>query len=152
MSIDIINIRNQFPILKQKIYGKPLIYLDSAASTQKVVDVLLAERRLTIDYYGNIHRAAHFMADKATTDFEAVRTQVADFIGAENKEEIIFTKGSTESINLVAFSFGEAFIGDPEMKLLYRKWSTIPISCPGNCLHNGKMQRWSCFLLTKTAN
>jgi cysteine desulfurase / selenocysteine lyase len=112
MSIDIINIRNQFPILKQKIYGKPLIYLDSAASTQKVVDVLLAERRLSIEYYGNIHRAAHFMADKATADFEAVRTQVAGFIGAEEREEIIFTKGSTESINLVAFSFGEAFVGE----------------------------------------
>lgn len=110
MSIDIQEIRNQFPILKQKIYGKPLIYLDSAASTQKVVDVLLAERRLSIEYYGNIHRAAHFMADKATADFEAVRRQVADFIGAEHKEEIIFTKGSTESINLVAFSFGEAFV------------------------------------------
>lgn len=112
MSIDIQEIRNQFPILKQKIYGKPLIYLDSAASTQKVVDVLLAERRLSIEYYGNIHRAAHFMADKATADFEAVRTQVAGFIGAEEREEIIFTKGSTESINLVAFSFGEAFVGE----------------------------------------
>lgn len=112
MSIDIINIRNQFPILKQKIYGKPLIYLDSAASTQKVVDVLLAERRLSIEYYGNIHRAAHFMADKATADFEAVRTQVAGFIGSGSREEIIFTKGSTESINLVAFSFGEAFVGE----------------------------------------
>lgn len=110
MAIDIKEIRNQFPILKQKIYGKPLIYLDSAASTQKVVDVLLAERRLTIDYYGNIHRAAHYMADKATSDFEAVRLQVANFIGAGHKEEIIFTKGSTESINLVAFSFGEAFV------------------------------------------
>jgi cysteine desulfurase/selenocysteine lyase len=110
MSIDIQEIRNQFPILKQKIYDKPLIYLDSAASTQKVVDVLLAERRLTIEYYGNIHRAAHYMADKATTDFEAVREQVAAFLGAASKEEIIFTKGSTESINLVAFSFGEAFV------------------------------------------
>lgn len=110
MAIDIKEIRNQFPILKQKIYGKPLIYLDSAASTQKVVDVLLAERRFTIDYYGNIHRAAHYMADKATSDFEAVRLQVANFIGAGHKEEIIFTKGSTESINLVAFSFGEAFV------------------------------------------
>jgi len=112
MSLDIVNIRNQFPILKQKIYGKPLIYFDSAASTQKVVDVLLAERRLSIEYYGNIHRAAHFMADKATADFEAVRTQVAGFIGAGSREEIIFTKGSTESINLVAFSYGEAFVGE----------------------------------------
>jgi cysteine desulfurase / selenocysteine lyase len=110
MAIDIQEIRNQFPILKQKVYGKPLIYLDSAASTHKVLDVLLAERRLTIDYYGNIHRASHFMADKATADFEAVRSQVADFLGAGSREEIIFTKGTTESINLVAFSFGEAFI------------------------------------------
>lgn len=110
MAIDIQEIRNQFPILRQTVYGKPLIYLDSAASSQKVIDVLLAERRLTIDYYGNIHRAAHFMADKATADFEAVRTQVAEFLGAGSREEIIFTKGTTESINLVAFSFGEAFI------------------------------------------
>ena len=112
MAFDIKEIRNQFPILRQKIYGKPLLYFDSAASTQKVVDVLLAERRLTIDYYGNIHRAAHFMADKATADFEAVRTQVAEFIGSGSRDEIIFTKGSTEAINLVAFSFGEAFINE----------------------------------------
>ncbi len=108
----ITDIRNHFPILKQKVYGKPLIYLDSAASTQKVVDVLLAERRLTIEYYGNIHRASHYMANKATADFEAVRNQVAGFIGAALKEEIIFTKGTTESINLVAFSFGEAFVNE----------------------------------------
>lgn len=112
MAFDIKEIRNQFPILRQKIYGKPLLYFDSAASTQKVVDVLLAERRLTIDYYGNIHRAAHFMADKATADFEAVRTQVAEFIGSGSRDEIIFTKGTTEAINLVAFSFGEAFINE----------------------------------------
>lgn len=110
MAFDIKEIRNQFPILRQKIYGKPLLYFDSAASTQKVVDVLLAERRLSIDYYGNIHRAAHFMADKATADFEAVRTQVAGFIKAGSRDEIIFTKGTTEAINLVAFSFGEAFV------------------------------------------
>ena len=112
MAFDIKEIRNQFPILRQKIYGKPLLYFDSAASTQKVVDVLLAERRLTIDYYGNIHRAAHFMADKATADFEAVRTQVAEFIGSGSRDEIIFTKGTTEAINLVAFSFGEAFVNE----------------------------------------
>lgn len=110
MAINIQNIRDQFPILKQQIYGKPLIYFDSAASTQKVVDVLLAERRLTIDYYGNIHRAAHYMADKATADFEAVRVQMAEFLGAGSREEIIFTKGTTESINLVAYSFGEAYV------------------------------------------
>lgn len=108
--LDILNIRNHFPVLKQEIYGRPLIYLDSAASTQKCVNVLLAERRVTIDYYGNIHRAAHFMADRTTADFEAVRDRTAGFIHAGSREEIIFTKGTTESINLVAFSFGEAFV------------------------------------------
>jgi cysteine desulfurase / selenocysteine lyase len=110
MALNLHEIRNQFPILNQKIYGKPLIYFDSAASTHKVLDVLLAERRLTVEYYGNIHRASHFMADKATAGFEAVRDQAATFIGASCREEIVFTKGTTESINLVAFSFGEAFI------------------------------------------
>jgi len=105
-------IRQQFPILKNQVYGRPLVYLDSAASTQKFVGVLLAERRLTLDFYGNIHRATHFMADKATEAFEAVRDQVQGFINAKYREEIIFTKGTTESINLVAFSFGEAFIGE----------------------------------------
>jgi cysteine desulfurase/selenocysteine lyase len=110
--LDINRVRIQFPILKQQVYGRPLVYLDSAATTQKNVDVLLAERRLTLDYYGNIHRASHFMADKATEAFEAVRDQTQRFINARYREEIVFTKGTTESINLVAFSFGEAFVGE----------------------------------------
>jgi cysteine desulfurase / selenocysteine lyase len=110
MVLQIKEIRKYFPILNQQINGRSLIYLDSAASTQKHVNVLLAERKLFLEYYGNIHRASHFMADKATADFEAVRDQTAAFINARNREEIIFTKGTTESINLVAFSFGEAFI------------------------------------------
>jgi cysteine desulfurase/selenocysteine lyase len=112
--LNITEIRQQFPILRNKIYGKQLVYLDSAASTQKYVGVLLAERRLTLDFYGNIHRASHFMADKATEAFEAVRDQVKAFINAKYREEIIFTKGTTESINLVAFSFGEAFVGEDD--------------------------------------
>ncbi len=110
--MDIRKIRNQFPILKQQVYGKQLVYLDSAASTQKNIDVLLAERHVTIDFYGNIHRAAHYMADKTTEVFEGVRDQAMRFINAASREEIIFTKGTTESINLVAFSFGEAFVGE----------------------------------------
>jgi cysteine desulfurase / selenocysteine lyase len=112
MSVNIIEIRKMFPILMQQVYGKPLIYFDSAATTQKHIDVLLAERRLILEYYGNIHRSSHFMADKATADFEAVRDQTARFINSREREEIIFTKGTTESINLVAFSFGEVFIGE----------------------------------------
>ena len=110
MALDISQIRKDFPILKQDVYNKPLIYLDSAASTQKVLPVLKKEEQLHLEYYGNIHRGAHFLADKATIDYEGVRDQVKDFINAGSREEIIFTKGTTESINLVAFSFGEAFI------------------------------------------
>ncbi len=110
MSYDIQKTRNYFPILNQQVYNKPLVYLDNAASAQKPVQVLMAEERLHNDFYGNIHRAAHFMADKATAEFEEVRQKVQKFIGASEKEEIIFTKGTTESINLVASSFGEKYI------------------------------------------
>lgn len=112
MSYDITKIRTNFPVLHQQVYGKPLIYFDSAASAQKPVQVLMAEEKLHNDYYGNIHRGAHFMADKATEHFENVRTQVRDFINAKYREEIIFTKGTTESINLVAFSFCERFLNE----------------------------------------
>ncbi|WP_423129083.1 aminotransferase class V-fold PLP-dependent enzyme [Gaoshiqia sp. Z1-71] len=111
MTLDISAIRKDFPILDQLVYNKPLIYLDSAASSQKPVQVLRKEEELHLKYYGNIHRGAHFLAERATMDYEDVRDQVADFIHAPSREEIIFTKGTTESINLVAFSFGEAFIG-----------------------------------------
>lgn len=109
-TLDIARIRKDFPILEQKVYNKPLIYLDSAASSQKPVQVLRKEEQLHLEYYGNIHRGAHFLADRATIEFEAVRDQVVSFIHAGSREEIIFTKGTTESINLVAFSYGEAFI------------------------------------------
>jgi len=110
MHFDINKIRNYFPVLRQEIYNKPLVYFDNAASTQKPLQVLLAYEKIHNDYYGNIHRAAHFMADKATADFEAVREKVRNFINAASVNEIIFTKGTTESINLVAASFGEQFI------------------------------------------
>lgn len=112
MNYDIDKIRSYFPILNQKVYGKPLIYFDSAASAQKPIQVLMVEENLHNEFYGNIHRAAHFMADKATEQFENTRTKISEFIGAESREEIIFTKGTTESINLVAYSFGERFINE----------------------------------------
>ena len=110
MTLDIARIRKDFPILEQKVYNKPLIYLDSAASSQKNLSVLKKEEQLHLEYYGNIHRGAHYLADRATDEYEAVRDLVKDLIDAETREEIIFTKGTTESINLVAFSFGEAFV------------------------------------------
>lgn len=110
MKYNVHEIRSYFPVLNQEVYGKPLVYFDNAASTQKPVQVLMAMERLQNDYYGNIHRAAHYMADKATVEFEEVRDKVQQFINAESREEIIFTKGTTESANLVATSFGEQFL------------------------------------------
>lgn len=112
MTYNINKIRSYFPILHQQVYKKPMVYLDSAASAQKPVQVLMREEQLHNDYYGNIHRAAHFMADKATAEFEAVRDKIQKFINAEFREEIIFTKGTTESVNLVAHSFGEKFLSE----------------------------------------
>lgn len=110
MHYNVNKIRTYFPILKKQVYGKPLIYFDSAASTQKPVQVLMELERLQNDYYGNIHRAAHYMSDKATNKFEEVREKVKQFINAGSSKEIIFTKGTTESINMVAASFGEQFL------------------------------------------
>lgn len=110
MALDITRIRQDFPILDQQVYNKPLIYFDSAASSQKVLPVLKKLEQLHLEYYGNIHRGAHYLADRATADFEGVRDDVREFVNAAQREEIIFTKGATEGINLVAFSFGEAFV------------------------------------------
>lgn len=112
MNYDIDKIRSYFPVLKKEVYKKPFIYFDSAASSQKPVQVLMKEEELHNEYYGNIHRGAHFMADKATNDFEGVREKVRTFIHAASTKEIIFTKGSTESINLVASSYCERFVGE----------------------------------------
>ena len=110
MSYNIQKIRSWFPVLSQQVFNKPLVYFDNAASTQKPLQVLSVQQKLHNECYGNIHRAAHYMADKTTLEFEAVRDKVKGFINAELREEIIFTKGTTESANLVASSFGEQFL------------------------------------------
>ncbi|MBW8334384.1 MAG: cysteine desulfurase [Prolixibacteraceae bacterium] len=110
MNFDINKIRQDFPILNQKIYNRPLVYFDNAATTQRPQQVIDALNRTYTEYYGNIHRAAHFLADKATLAYEDTREKVRSLINSETREQIIFTKGATESINLVAFSYGEAFI------------------------------------------
>jgi cysteine desulfurase/selenocysteine lyase len=110
MALDIQKIREDFPILDQKIYNRPLVYFDNAATTQRPQQVIEALNLTYTEYYGNIHRAAHFLADKATAAYEETRDKVKNLINAESREQIIFTKGTTESINLAAFSFGEAFV------------------------------------------
>lgn len=109
---DIQKIREDFPILSRKIYGKPLVYLDNGATTQKprcVVEAIVDE------YYSvnaNVHRGVHFLSQQATELHEAAREKVRDFINAKSTNEIVFTRGTTESINLLATSFGEAFINE----------------------------------------
>ncbi len=110
MTLDIQKIRADFPILQQKIYNRTLVYFDNAATTQRPQQVIDALNATYTTFYGNIHRAAHFLADKATAAYEETRDKVKNLINAESREQIIFTKGTTESINLAAFAFGEAFV------------------------------------------
>jgi len=103
------DIRSEFPILSRKIYGKDLVYLDNGATTQKPRRVV---EKIESGYYNgnaNIHRGVHYLSQRATDAHEAAREKVRQFVNAESASEIIFTRGTTESINLVAFSFGEAF-------------------------------------------
>lgn len=102
------SLRDQFPILSRTVHGKPLIYFDNAATTQKPRDVINS----IVDYYentnANIHRGVHTLSEEATNDHEMARQKVADFIGAKSAEEIIFTRGTTESINLVASTWARS--------------------------------------------
>ena len=104
------NIKSKFPIFKQKIKGKPLVYLDSANSSQKPKIVIDEISRFYETEFSNVGRSVHTLAVKATNKFEETRDIVKSYINAKNREEIIFTKGATESINLVANSYGEKFI------------------------------------------
>lgn len=111
-SLDIQKIREEFPILHQEVNGKPLIYFDNAATNQKPKRVIDA---LSYHYEhdnANIHRGIHTLAERSTAAFEETRKLVAEFIGANESEEVIFTKGTTESINLVASSFGRKFLNE----------------------------------------
>ncbi len=112
MTLDIQKIREDFPILQQKIYNRPLVYFDNAATSQRPQQVIDALTQTYTQYYGNIHRGAHFLADKATAAYEETRDKVKNLINAGSREQIIFTKGTTEGINLAAFSFGEAFVNE----------------------------------------
>jgi len=107
---DIAEIRADFPILNRKVYGKPLVYFDNGATTQKPKCVLDAVTEVYESYNGNIHRGVHFLSDMSSEAYEAAREKVRTFINAEKKEEIVFTSGTTGSINGIAFSFGERYI------------------------------------------
>ena len=103
-------IRSMFPALSRKVYGKELVYLDNAATSQRVQTVLDEWNRISAESNANIHRAVHRLADEATQAYEAARDAVKDFLNAAGREEIVFTSGTTAAINLVAFCYGEAFV------------------------------------------
>jgi len=110
--MDIKNIKSEFPIFKQKINGKPLVYLDSANSSQKPKAVIDRLSNFYETEFSNVGRSVHTLAVKATNRFEATRDMLKRYLNAKHREEIIFTKGATESINLVASSFGEKHINE----------------------------------------
>lgn len=107
---DVDKIRADFPILEEKVYGKRLVYLDSGATTQRPRQVIDKMNEYYLRYNSNVHRGVHFLSNKCTDANEEAREIVRGYIHAASGKEIIFTRGTTESINLVAYSFGEAFI------------------------------------------
>lgn len=105
------DVRNMFPILSRKVYGKDLVYFDNAATSQRPQSVIDKWNKISSLSNANIHRAVHRLADEATQAYEAARDSVKVFLNAGSREEIVFTSGTTAAINLVAFCFGEAFVG-----------------------------------------
>ena len=110
--MDIQQIRADFPILNEKIRGKQLVYLDNGASTQKPQAVIDRENFFYEHQYANIHRGVHYLSQIGTDLYEQVRRQIQQFINAKHEHEIIYTKGTTNAINLVAYTFGKKFIGE----------------------------------------
>jgi len=108
--LNIEKVRADFPILQESIYGKPLVYLDNGATTQKPQQVIDAVANYYKAYNSNVHRGVHFLSQKATDAEEAARHKVAQFINAQHNYEVIWTRGTTESINLVASSFGKKYV------------------------------------------
>ncbi len=110
--ISVNEIRQMFPLLSRQIYGKQLIYFDNAATSQRPQSVLDLWNRLSTQSNANIHRGIHRLSEEATAEYENTRDYVRQFLNAQHREEIVFTSGTTAAINLVAFSFGAAFVGE----------------------------------------
>jgi len=116
--MNINEIRSQFPVLDQQVYGRPLVYLDNAATTQKPLCVIERERDYYLHENCNIHRGVHYLSQKATEAYEHARQTVADFVHAKESKEIVFTRGTTESLNLLATSFEHLFINEGDKVLV----------------------------------
>ena len=107
---DVARVRNDFPILSQKIHGKPLVYFDNGATSQKPRAVIDRLARYYAEENSNIHRGVHSLSERATADYEAARAKLRGFINAQSEKEIVFVRGTTEAINLVAQSYGRSFL------------------------------------------
>jgi len=116
--IDVEKVRNDFPLLTRTVYGKPLVYFDNAATSQKPIAVLDALEDYYRLYNSNVHRGVHSLSQEATEAYEGARKKVASFINAKKAEEIIFTRGTTEGINLVAASFAKKFLQQGDSVLI----------------------------------
>jgi cysteine desulfurase/selenocysteine lyase len=117
-AFDVEKIRQDFPALEIVAYGKPIAYLDNAATTQKPQPVLEVEQQCYRQYYSNVHRGVHYLSEKATRAFEAARRKVQKFLNAADPTEIVFLRGTTEAINLVASTFGRAQVGQGDEVLI----------------------------------
>ena len=117
-SFDVETIRKDFSILSTTVHDKPLVYLDNAATTQKPISVIELMNEYMHNYNANVHRGIHLLSEKSTEGYENARIKIANFFNASQPEEIIFTKGTTESINLVAHAWGRKFIGEGDIIIL----------------------------------
>ena len=141
---DIEKVRADFPILSREVYGKPLVYLDNGASAQKPIAVIDAVNNVYSNEYSNVHRGLHFLSNATTDAYEAAREKVRSFLNADSVDEIIFTRSSTEAINLVAHSYGGANIeeGDEIILSIMEHHSNI---VPWHYLreHKGAVIKWA---------
>ena len=124
--IDINKIRSDFPILSREVYGKPLVYLDNAATTQKPKCVVNKIEEMYYNLNANIHRGVHFLSQQATDAHESARITVQKFIGANSSNEIVFTRGTTESINLIASTYCLALFSPKRLDSLSLPFLTLP--------------------------
>ncbi|MEM6745495.1 MAG: aminotransferase class V-fold PLP-dependent enzyme, partial [Pseudomonadota bacterium] len=115
---DVHALRRDFPILSREVHGKPLVYLDNGASAQKPQAVIDAVSKAYSQEYANVHRGLHFLSNLATEKYEAVRETIQRFLGAEHSDEIVFTTGTTEALNLVAYGWAEPRIEEGDEILL----------------------------------
>ncbi|MBE0639974.1 MAG: cysteine desulfurase [Bacteroidales bacterium] len=138
MNRNIQKIRQEFPALERQIYGKPYVYFDNAATTHKPCSVINRLKEYYESENSNIHRGVHFLSQEATTSFEQTRREVCNFINAGNTSEIIFTKGTTESINLVATAYGNTFLGkDDEILITWMEHHSNIVPWQMLCRHTG---------------